>query len=440
MEAIRYLATVPFYKMLPPDFAIHLVVNSTRHESACVDSLAFNIAVNSAQTKKGWVVSLFKKLAGFKHRLAEWFVDREFFMRSHGQVRFLKVSAKLQRRVAGGFAAVIGAWLVITLGMAVNQVSVSFERMALVKKQAKVQSAEERNAAYRESIGTVTKDLQNRQEMLENMAEPLLGEDRLSDDVISQDKTVKKISAAIPEAAGLARLEARQIHFAVRMTKLANARAKRAANAIREFGLNPEMLAKSQSSAQGGPFIPFFGKSDQSVTDPRFNKLADAIERMAAMESALASVPTSMPARVGMVSSSYGYRRDPFTGAGAMHSGLDFKGPIGTPILAAAEGSVTYAGRQSGYGNTIEITHANGLVTRYAHLSGYTVSLGQKVSRGVQIGKMGSTGRSTGSHLHFEVRLNGQAVNPLKFLEANPDVLEVQALAGSKRSARPAKS
>ena len=155
------------------------------------------------------------------------------------------------------------------------------------------------------------------------------------------------------------------------------------------------------------------------------------------MESALASVPTSMPALVGMVSSSYGYRRDPFTGAGAMHSGLDFKGPIGTPILAAADGKVTFAGNQSGYGKCIEITHANGLVTRYAHLSGYTVSLGQQVSRGIQIGRMGSTGRSTGSHLHFEVRLNGQAVNPRKFLETNPDVLKVQTLAGSQRSASP---
>jgi murein DD-endopeptidase MepM/ murein hydrolase activator NlpD len=109
-----------------------------------------------------------------------------------------------------------------------------------------------------------------------------------------------------------------------------------------------------------------------------------------------------------------------------MHSGLDFKGPIGTPILAAAAGVVSFAGVQSGYGNCVEITHSNGLVTRYAHLSGFTVSLGQKVQRGVQIARMGSTGRSTGSHLHFEVRLNKAAINPLRFLESNSDVFEVQ--------------
>ena len=95
-----------------------------------------------------------------------------------------------------------------------------------------------------------------------------------------------------------------------------------------------------------------------------------------------------------------------------MHSGLDFKGPIGTPILAAANGVVSFAGVQSGYGNCVEISHSNGLVTRYAHLSRFTVSLGQQVKRGVQIANMGSTGRSTGSHLHFEIRAISSWVNP----------------------------
>jgi murein DD-endopeptidase MepM/ murein hydrolase activator NlpD len=160
--------------------------------------------------------------------------------------------------------------------------------------------------------------------------------------------------------------------------------------------------------------------------------MLNALARMEAMEMALAGIPTSMPAAIGLMSSGFGYRADPFTGGGAMHAGLDFKGPIGTPILAAADGKITSAGWHGGYGKTIEITHANGLVTRYAHLSGFTVSIGQEVRRGVQIGRMGSTGRSTGSHLHFEVRINGAAINPKKFLEANPDVLEIQAVAGNR--------
>lgn len=366
--------------------------------------------------------------ADLKDRLLGWFVDREFFMRANGQVRFLKVSAKLQRRVAGGIAALVGVWLAITLGMAINQFSISFERLALVRKEAKVQSAAERVANYRESIGEVTKQLNQRQDVLDSLSKQYLNETSVksggpvaADD---QNATVKKISAAIPEAAGLARIEVRQLAFAERLTIVANARAGRAAIAIRKLGLNPDSLTRE--TGLGGPFIPFFSKEKANLGDPRFDKLANALQRMSAMEQALASMPTTMPAAQMLMSSGFGYRHDPFSGAGAMHSGLDFKGPIGTPILAAANGVVSFAGVQSGYGNCVEITHSNGLVTRYAHLSRFTVSLGQQVKRGVQIANMGSTGRSTGSHLHFEVRHNNSAINPLRFLESNPDVFKVQ--------------
>ncbi len=391
----------------------------------------------------GWVVSLQASLTGWKNRVAGWFVDREFFMRANGQVRFVKITAALQRRVAGIAACVIGVWLVITLGMAINQIYVSVERMALSAQQAKVQSAEERVATYRNSIDEVTKDLERRQTMLEGLAEkyPEAEASAVEEAATSEEeKAADKIGALVPEAAGLARIEARQIRFAEKMTRVAEARIRKVEAAIRKFGLNPDALARQADSAQGGPFIPFFGNAKKQVRDPRFTRLATSLDRMDAMERALAAIPTSMPASVMLMSSGFGYRSDPFTGAGAMHNGLDFKGPSGSPILAAAEGTVTSAGSQGGYGNTVEITHANGLVTRYAHLSGFNVSLGQKVARGIQIGRMGSTGRSTGSHLHFEVRLNGQAINPRKFLEANPDVLEIQAVAGSRAGAPAKKS
>jgi murein DD-endopeptidase MepM/ murein hydrolase activator NlpD len=376
------------------------------------------------------------KLAGWKNRLAGWFVDREFFMRSNGQVRFLKISAVLQRRVAGIFAAIIGIWLIITLGMMVNQLSVSFERMALNAKQQRVESAEERVAKYRNSMDEVADDLEKRQKMVEDAVEQFGGTLPPASESGSGATTAKKIGAAIPEAARLAEIEARQIALAEHLTRVADARASKAAAAIREFGLDPRTLAAQAKIGTGGPFIPFFG-SKKEKRDPRFARMFSALEQMQAMERALAGIPTSMPAAVGLMSSGFGYRSDPFTGGGAMHAGLDFKGPVGTPILAAANGKVTFAGWQGGYGNTIEITHANGLVTRYAHMTGFTVSLGQDVKRGVQIGRMGSTGRSTGSHLHFEVRVNGGAINPMKFLEANPDVLEIQTIAGSQPAGGP---
>jgi murein DD-endopeptidase MepM/ murein hydrolase activator NlpD len=385
-------------------------------------------------------VSLKIRLSGWKNRIAGWFIDREFFMRANGQVRFLKISAQLQRRTAFTLASVIGVWLLVTFGMAINQMTVTAQRLALTEQEAKVESAEERVASYRGSIDEVTKDLERRQEMLESLGDQYLGDlseaeaqaPAASTESREEEKAVKTISAMVPEAAGLARVEARQIRFAEKMTKVAHARTLKAEAAIRQFGLNPEVLARQARNAQGGLFEPFFGKGKKDVRDPRFLKLAAALGRMDAMERALAAIPTAMPAASMMMSSGFGYRSDPFTGGGAMHAGLDFKGPVGTPILAAAKGTVVLAGFNGGYGKTIEIRHANGLVTRYAHLSGLNVRRGQMVERGVQIGRMGSTGRSTGSHLHFEVRLNGQAINPRKFLEANPDVLKVQTVAGNR--------
>ena len=375
-------------------------------------------------------------MSGWKNRVAGWFVDREFFMRSNGQVRFLKISARLQRRVAGTAAAVVGLWLVVTLGMMINQISLSSERMMLSAQQERVETDQERIEKYRGDMDAVAKDLQARQELTERAFEEHFGdmptEQAAPEASGAAAETAKKIGLAVPGAARLSEIEARQIAFVERMTKIAITRSQKAESAIRQFGLNPDQLAREAKDGMGGPFSPFFSSKKKQVRDPRFTRMLNALARMEAMEMALAGIPTSMPAAIGLMSSGFGYRADPFTGGGAMHAGLDFKGPIGTPILAAADGKITSAGWHGGYGKTIEITHANGLVTRYAHLSGFTVSIGQEVRRGVQIGRMGSTGRSTGSHLHFEVRINGAAINPKKFLEANPDVLEIQAVAGNR--------
>jgi murein DD-endopeptidase MepM/ murein hydrolase activator NlpD len=128
-------------------------------------------------------------------------------------------------------------------------------------------------------------------------------------------------------------------------------------------------------------------------------------------------MPTVTPVAIGWRSSGFGYRSDPFTGARAMHEGLDFVAEVGTPVVAAAAGVVAASEQQSEYGNIVEIDHGNGLTTRYAHLSKRLVNVGDVVFKGHQIAEVGSTGRSTGAHLHFEVRNQGQAVDPSKFLE-----------------------
>jgi murein DD-endopeptidase MepM/ murein hydrolase activator NlpD len=170
------------------------------------------------------------------------------------------------------------------------------------------------------------------------------------------------------------------------------------------------MLARSDDrSAQGGPLLGL---------DPSLAALGRSMARMAALEQNLAAVPHSLPASLEYISSGFGYRSDPFSGEAAFHSGLDFRGPVGAPIYAAAAGRVSFAGVKSGYGNCIEISHGNGMVTRYAHMSAFRAHVGQDVAAGEAIGAIGSSGRSTGPHLHFEVRINDRPVNPRPFLEA----------------------
>jgi len=128
-------------------------------------------------------------------------------------------------------------------------------------------------------------------------------------------------------------------------------------------------------------------------------------------------LPTLSPIVDGWFSSNYGYRIDPFTGQNSFHEGIDFPVEIGTPIVAAASGKVVFADVHPQYGKMVEIDHGNGLISRYAHASVLYVKEGELVVRGQQIARSGSTGRSTGPHLHFEVRLNGVPQNPARFLQ-----------------------
>lgn len=129
-------------------------------------------------------------------------------------------------------------------------------------------------------------------------------------------------------------------------------------------------------------------------------------------------VPKGMPVRSGYISSHFGYRADPFSGRFTMHSGADFAGSYGSDVLAVAAGVVTWAGIRPGYGNVVEIDHGNGYKTRYAHNSKNVVKVGKKVDAGDLVAKMGTTGRSTGAHVHFEVWFEGKPVNPSDFVSA----------------------
>ena len=194
---------------------------------------------------------------------------------------------------------------------------------------------------------------------------------------------------------------------------------------MRKLGLNPDRMVASldDRSAMGGAFIALTPSSEGSV-DPRFRRLGLSLARMDALQRGLEGIPQVIPAAANHITSGFGYRADPFVGQAAFHAGLDFKGPTGAPIFSAANGKIVFVGRRPGYGNSIDIDHGNGLHTRYAHMSGFRARAGQLVTAGQVIGAVGSTGRSTGPHLHFEVRLHGRPVNPRPFLEVAPNVLQ----------------
>ncbi|AUX68484.1 peptidase M23 [Porphyrobacter sp. HT-58-2] len=363
-------------------------------------------------------------------------------MRADGQVRFIKLSSKLQIRVAAAVVALVVLWLVALAVMAWGQYRAEADLASFAEQKARVAKSEERLKAYGGNLDKVVDDLRARQDFLDDMAR-MLPEDMIAegdvtgtvtDSSAEASDTVQKVGALIPQARGLAEIEARQLAFVERLTRFADARARRAEAAMRKLNLDPRLMSRETQQAMGGPFEALAGfGGDKDDIDPRFERLGLSLARMAVLERALDGIPQVVPASVENISSGFGYRRDPFNGRAAMHSGIDFKGAVGSPIFAAADGRVTFAGWKAGYGKAIEISHGNGMLTRYAHLSAIRVKVGQPVAAGATIGGLGNTGRSTGPHLHFEVRINDRAVNPRPFLEAAPDVLKEVRGSGSDR-------
>lgn len=199
---------------------------------------------------------------------------------------------------------------------------------------------------------------------------------------------------------------------------------------FRAAGLDPDDLISSVRkgySGQGGPLSPITastsGSTVLSTDELRANAILKELEEMNLYRMAAFRVPLGMPVKSSVRwTSGFGGRNDPLGRGYRKHEGQDLAGDYGTPIYATADGVVIHAGWENGYGRLIKIQHAFGIETRYAHLSQIRVEVGQRVSRGDRIGDMGNSGRSTGTHLHYEVRIGGSAVNPVKFIKAASDV------------------
>jgi murein DD-endopeptidase MepM/ murein hydrolase activator NlpD len=189
--------------------------------------------------------------------------------------------------------------------------------------------------------------------------------------------------------------------------------ASGAAIAGPEGGAGQAMATSAQAVAATG-----VASASEIAAEGKFRSLFDSWKQAdapASFQSAIA-IPSVHPVDHMNFSSNFGIRSDPFQGSARMHAGVDLPGPVGTPVYATADGFVDRAERAGGYGNLVELDHGKGIQTRYGHLSSILVHDGEHVHRGQLIALMGSTGRSTGPHLHYEVRIDGRAVNPVPFL------------------------
>ncbi len=317
--------------------------------------------------------------------------DRDIFLHDGQHLRRVRLTVAMQAVVAALIVAMIAWSSFATARMLAAPAGVSADMASLA-------AATELRA----------RQIEQRQELLAAM---LSGKD-----VGALPETTKISQLPAELAAPLARVDQAMAQQALATAHELDARYDRTAAALRERGIDTGRVL-----AEGGPFEPVAGG------DATFKQLFTSWKKLDNLADGAIAVPSDKPVKTAAFTSGYGVRSDPFKGRAAMHAGIDLAGPVGTPIYATADGTVSDAGYNSGgYGNLVKIDHGRGIETRYGHLSAFLVRPGQRVTRGQMIGRMGSTGRSTGSHLHYEVRIDARAVNPIPFMKSSDYLLAMQ--------------
>lgn len=381
------------------------------------------------------------RFARLRRSLVELFPERHLYVRSGGEMRSFVLTTGRQMVIAGGVA--VGAlWMgVSTAAMMVGAMSASGHDQELARMQAK----SERLVADREArlnsamvqlnqaeggIGALAASVERRHAALAILLTEFKGEPGAQ---AALAPAIAKATSASAEVGPLRRIElvrAGQERLIDAADDFAKTRADRLRLAFRLAGLTPSSYMPKAGSL-GGPLIEAKDpRALAAVLDvdedfaERIQHAATNLSEAGALSEAAGKLPFARPTTASPQTSSYGVRFDPFTRRPAFHSGLDFAGPTNSPIYSTAPGVVSFTGVRSGYGKTIEIDHGRGFKTRYAHLQAIGVRPGEKVTVGTRIGGMGSTGRSTGPHLHYEVWVNGRAQNPSRFVKAGDYVLQ----------------
>jgi murein DD-endopeptidase MepM/ murein hydrolase activator NlpD len=257
----------------------------------------------------------------------------------------------------------------------------------------------------RSSESVVTPQRLNRGTLLEPEREPAVPSGKTAD----IGGKLRRVEASLD------RIEGRQSATLAQMQERYEGQARK----VREVLASLRLKLDGAPRGTGGPFVPVKLPAENQGFARDLMRVSLARADATQMNNSLISVPVRVPVPGEIdLTSTFGVRVDPFLHVAAMHTGIDFRGAYGEPIHATAAGTVTEAGWSGGYGKMVEIDHGNGLSTRYGHLSAIDVTVGQTIRVGQVIGRLGSTGRSTGPHLHYETRIDGEAVDPQKFLAA----------------------
>jgi murein DD-endopeptidase MepM/ murein hydrolase activator NlpD len=372
--------------------------------------------------------------ANLAERFRTFFTTRDFIFHDGRDLRRFSVAGRTQALLAG-----VATVTVLFSGYGVAQAMVG--AIAISGVTAEPGSPEAQVAKMRAEVAKMQADVAAAKEAAKLHAAKVEKNQALLNAVVSGKVDRAAIEAQLPAGeaktsavtnevlAPLRQIEARQVALAGKARVAGEARFQQTAAHLRKLGLAPERFVKT-NVAMGGPYEPIDenDNSDSAAAnaDAQFRALFLTWKKLDMLEQTVISVPSMQPVDRVTFTSSFGVRSDPFRGTAAMHAGVDIPGSIGTPIYATADGVISHAGRQGGYGNMVEINHGRGLETRYGHLSKILVADNTRVKRGQIIGLMGSTGRSTGSHLHYEVRVDGRAVNPIPFLQTGEYLAGIQ--------------
>jgi len=323
------------------------------------------------------------------------FRDRDFFIHDGTKLRRFRISAPLQAVFFVALLTIIG-WASYATGQLLARPYAASTVALPAATEARAQMIERRQA----------------------IIEAALAGQKIDPALVA--------AAASGKLAGdgpLARVEQAQLAQAALVAKALDVRYQVTTAELKRLGISPARVGSP--TAVGGPF--------EGVASASFKALFDSWKKLDQLQDGVIAVPSDKPIRASVTfTSGFGVRSDPFNSGAAMHPGIDLSGAYGTPIYATADGVVLRAGWNSGgYGNLVEVDHGRGISTRYGHMSAILVSAGQHITRGQQIGRMGSTGRSTGNHLHYEVRIDGRAVNPIPFMKSTDYVLAMQRRSGA---------